>query len=228
MSSPHAVQNSSVACSATILAAGLGRRLGNRPKAALRIGGSSLLERLTRALREAGCDKVNVVVGTHASVLAPLAMRCGAEVLRHSLENPELIDSQRLAIERHAGICPGQDMLLLVADLPLLTEQDIVALLEAWRARKYATMAQVPVVNGVRGHPVILAWDVIRQIQRAPAHVGVREWMQAHSESVAFIESDRTGFVTDLDTPEDFVALRARMHPIEVTLPPNANDTNEH
>ncbi len=95
------------------------------------------------------------------------------------------------------------------------------------RVRKDATMAQVPVVNSVRGHPVILAWDAILQIRRAPAHVGVREWMQAHSESIAFIESDRTGFVTDLDTPEDFVALRARMHPIEVTLPPNANDTNE-
>lgn len=224
---PNRAQTDCISCSATILAAGLGRRLGNRPKAALLIGGSTLLERLISALRAAGCETVTVVVGTYGDALAPLAIRCGAEVLRHSLESPELVDSQRLAIDRHWALCPGEDMLLLVADLPILTEQDIVALMDAWRVRQGPTLAQVPVVNGVRGHPVMLAWDAIRQIQRAPTHFGVREWMCAHSDAVALIESDRIGFVTDLDTPEDFVALRARLYPILLTLPPSAGDTNE-
>ncbi len=217
---PCTVQPGRAACSATILAAGLGRRLGRRPKAALRIGDSSLLERLICALRAAGCETVGVVMGAHAPVLEPLAIRCGAEVFKHSRTDPELIDSQRLAIERHVGVRPGQDMLLLVADLPLLTGQDITTLIEVWRRRGSVMLVQIPVVNGVRGHPVILAWDAVEQIHRTPFHAGIRDWMRVHSDAVALIESDRVGFVTDLDTPEDFAALRAALHPTPVTLPP--------
>lgn len=55
---------------AVILAAGLGRRLGqrteDRPKAMLDVGGESLLERLLRALKMTSLSEVVVVTGHHA------------------------------------------------------------------------------------------------------------------------------------------------------------------
>ena len=102
---------------ATVLAAGLGRRLGNQPKATLEIGGRSLLERLTAALRDAGIRDVSLVIGPYAEQLLPLAAACGLRVLAHQLPDSSLIDSQRLALQTHVARQTGADLLLVVADV---------------------------------------------------------------------------------------------------------------
>ena len=62
---------------ATLLAAGLGRRLGGVPKTALLIDGESLFERLVRALRQSGIEAISVVIGPYADTL----LAKGAEAL---------------------------------------------------------------------------------------------------------------------------------------------------
>ncbi|HLO92718.1 MAG TPA: NTP transferase domain-containing protein, partial [Burkholderiaceae bacterium] len=102
---------------AVILAAGLGRRLGSRPKAALHIGVQSLLERLADALREAGVRQPRVVLGPYRETLLPLARRAGLDPLLHEREQPSLIDSQRLALQAHRRLQPELPLWLLLGDL---------------------------------------------------------------------------------------------------------------
>ena len=73
---------------ATVLAAGLGRRLGNRPKATLEIGGRSILARLAAALREAGIEDISVVVGPYREALVPLAAACACAYWRTRSRTP--------------------------------------------------------------------------------------------------------------------------------------------
>lgn len=211
------------ALAATVLAAGLGQRLGGRAKATLQVGGVSVLERLAAALRGAGAQAVSVVVGPYREQLLPLAARSGAQAVLHSLPTPSLVDSQRLALADHLARWPGHDLLLVLADLPLLAVDDVAPLVQAWRQRAPHTHALLPVVNGVRGHPLLLSAHAVAQVLAMPPRdgvlPGVRDWLAAHPEAVAQVPTTRIAHVTDVDTPDDVAALRALVHPTPVAWP---------
>lgn len=198
---------------AVILAAGLGRRLGGRPKAALHIGGQSLLERLAQRLREAGVVEPRVVLGPYRETLLPLALRAGLDPLLHERELPSLIDSQRLALQAHRRLLPERPLWLLLGDLTALSIEDLRRLEAAWRKRGAGIQALVPTVAGQRGHPVILGPQALDAIDRLPADLGVRHWLSAHEDRVHVEALPGPGPVQDLDTEADLLALRAAHHP---------------
>lgn len=204
---------------ATILAAGLGQRLGGRPKATLQIDGRSLLERLVTALRGAGIGAVSVVIGPYREQLVPLVARCGARAVAHPQPGASLIESQRLALDAHAADFAGHDLLLVLADLPLLGAEDISPLLAAWRRRASTVHAQMPMVDGVRGHPLLLSGHAVAQVCATARHLGIRDWLRGHPEAIAPVHTQRRAYVTDVDTPDDLIALQALVHPAAVAWP---------
>jgi molybdenum cofactor cytidylyltransferase len=204
---------------ATILAAGLGQRLGGRPKATLQIDGSSLLERLVTALRGADIVAVSVVIGPYREQLLPLVERCGARIVAHPQPGASLIESQRLALDAHIAAYAGYDLLLVLADLPLLGAADISPLLAAWQQRAPSIHAQMPVVDGVRGHPLLLSSHAVAQISATARHLGIRDWLRSHPEAVGPVHTSRRAYVTDVDTPDDLSALQALVHPAPVAWP---------
>ena len=201
---------------ATLLAAGLGQRLGGRAKSALQIGHRSLLERLVAALRDAGASAVNVVIGPYQDQLLPLIERSGAQAVIHQQPSPSLVDSQRLALHAHAADFPAHDLLLVLADLPWLTAADVLHLLTHWSQRAPGIHALLPVVDGVRGHPLLLSSQAVLAMNRTPRQLGVRDWLSAHLDAVWPLPCSRRAYVTDLDTHEDLVRLQALMRPTEV------------
>lgn len=134
----------------TILAAGLGRRLGGVAKAALLWRGQPLLAHQMHTLHAAGLTTarpVQVVIGPYAEVLLPLVQACGAQAVPHRLAQPSLVDSQRLAVQAHRHSSPGCDLLLLLADLPHLQAADMLQLTQAWAQRPRHVQALRPLVS---------------------------------------------------------------------------------
>lgn len=216
----HSASQADHAPAAVLLAAGLGRRLGGVPKSALHIDGRSLFERLVDALRGAGIEDIGAVIGPYADVLLPLAQRCGVRVIRQPVLDAPLATSQRLAVQDHLRHHPpGRALLLLVADLPLLAREDLVPLLQAWAQRSPGVEARMPVVGGVRGHPVCLSWVAVQAVAERPAGQGVRDWLAVAGDAVQPVVTDREAHVTDLDTPADLEALRRRLWPLTVEWP---------
>ena len=201
---------------ATLLAAGLGQRLGGRAKSALRIGNSSLLERLVAALRDTGVSAVNVVIGPYQDQLLPLIERSGAQAEIHQQPSPSLVDSQRLALHSHASNFPAHDLLLVLADLPWLAAADVLHLLNHWSQRAPGIHALMPMVDEVRGHPLLLSSQAVLAMNSTPRHLGVRDWLNAHLDAVWPLPCSRRAYVTDLDTNEDLLKLQALMLPTEV------------
>ena len=201
---------------ATVLAAGLGRRLGNRPKATLEIDGRSILERLTTALRDAGIDDLSLVIGPYAEQLLPLAAACGLRVLAHRLPDSSLIDSHRLALQAHVARHAGADLVLVVADLPLLAAAHVAPVLQAWRQRHDGIEAMMPLVGGVRGHPVLLSWQAVSRIVATPNHQGIRDWLGSHPAAVQPFPATDPAYIFDVDTPADVDRLRTLVHPAPV------------
>ncbi|MDD2546735.1 MAG: NTP transferase domain-containing protein [Burkholderiaceae bacterium] len=205
---------------ATILAAGLGLRLGGRPKATLQVGGISVLERLVAALRAAGVPTVSVVIGPYRDQLLPLIERCGAHAVLHRLDQPSLVQSQRRALDEHRARFAPHDLLLLLGDLPRLSAADMAPLLTAWQGRAPSVHALMPMVGGVRGHPLLLSRHAVQQISALPDHVGVRDWLAAHPSLTTPFPTPQPAHITDLDTPDDVAALQAHFHPTPVAWPP--------
>lgn len=90
--------------------------------------------------------------------------------------------------------------LILPADLPLITAQTLRAI--AFASPRAVT---VPVVDGQRGHPVRFSAECAQELLNLQGNQGAAQLIRARAatDSVAFIELDDLGCITDVDTLAD-------------------------
>jgi molybdenum cofactor cytidylyltransferase len=186
---------------AILLAAGAGSRMGGRPKALLELGGVPLILRQLVALSGAGVDELVVVLGHHAELIEPVVQKFPVTLVHNPDPDQGQVSSQRLGLQALSGKLDA--VLVALADQPLINEQDITALIGAYKKRPAGTSVLVPQVAGEPGNPVIFAAAVREQILAGGAAVGCRHWRAAHPDQVALFETDNRRFRLDLDTPED-------------------------
>ena len=93
-------------------------------------------------------------------------------------------------------------MLLCLIDHPLITAALVDGLIEQF----YATKAPIvlPVFEGRRGHPVIFSSKVYEELARAPAEVGARVVVWAHTKEVSEYTTAEEGCVLNLNDPDTF------------------------
>jgi CTP:molybdopterin cytidylyltransferase MocA len=186
---------------AVMLAAGAGRRMGGRPKALLELGGVPLVLRQLIALSDAGVDELVIVLGHHAQLILPVIEHFPLTVVHNPRPDDGQVSSQRLGL---AALNPRLDAVLIaLADQPLINEQDITALIGAFKKRPEETAVVVPRVAGQPGNPVIFGATVREQILAGAGDVGCRQWRAANPYAVHHVDSDSRRFIVDLDTPAD-------------------------
>ena len=113
------------------------------------------------------------------------------------------VSSQRLGLKALSSKLDA--VLVALADRPLINEQDITALISAYKKRPEGTSVVVPRVGGEPGNPVIFSAAVRDQILAEGADVGCRHWRAAHPAEVASFDTDNRRFRLDVDTLEDIV-----------------------
>lgn len=177
-----------------VLAAGAGRRFG-RPKAAVELHGTTLVERSARALRAGGCRPVVAVLGA-AVVEVP-----SADVV---VVNPGWEDGlgSSLRVGLAAASEAGADQaVVLLCDQPGLGGQ-VVARLVAEGGIGPGALAMAT-FDGYRTHPVLLGadhWPAIADL--AVGGSGARAYLQRHAATVTEVACDGLGDPTDLDHPD--------------------------
>jgi molybdenum cofactor cytidylyltransferase len=186
---------------AVLLAAGAGSRMGGRPKALLELGGVPLILRQLIALSGAGVDELVVVLGHHAEQIEPVIQHFPLTLVHNPQPDDGQVSSQRLGLQALSAKLDA--VLVALADQPLIGEQDIAALIGAYKKRAAGTAVVVPTVGGEPGNPVIFSAAVREQILAGGADVGCRRWRAAHPAEVASFETDNRRFRVDVDTPQD-------------------------
>lgn len=186
---------------AVLLAAGSGSRMGGRPKALLELGGVPLILRQLIALSGAGIDELVVVLGHHAAQIEPLVQKFPVTLVHNPRPEEGQVSSQRLGLQALSSKLDA--VLVALADQPLINEQDITALISAYKKRPQGTSVMVPRVGGEPGNPVIFSAEVRDQILCGGADVGCRHWRAAHPAEVASFDTDNRRFRLDVDTLED-------------------------
>ncbi|MBS0302281.1 MAG: nucleotidyltransferase family protein [Proteobacteria bacterium] len=199
---------------AVLMAAGAGRRMGCRPKSLLLRDGEPLLLRQIRLLAQAGVAHVAVVLGHHAralqAVLAHAQLPSAVSLRAVVNATPDQGPGSSLRCGLAALPAEVAELLVVLADQPLLELEDIEAMRAAWRARGAGVELVLPQHAGQPGHPIVFG-PVLRQaVMQATGGQGVREWRRAHPEQVQVVALPHERCTTDVDTPEDLQSLGER------------------
>lgn len=196
---------------AVLLAAGSATRLGGRPKALLELGGVPLIMRQLVALSGAGVDEVAVVLGHHAEAIEPAINHLPITIVHNPMPDEGQVSSVRVGLR---ALSPRLDAIMVaLADQPLINEQDITALIGAFKKRGDAAMV-VPRVSSesgeaVPGNPVIFDAALREEWLAGSASLACRNWREANAARVRWFDTDNRRYRVDIDTPEDLERFAA-------------------
>jgi molybdenum cofactor cytidylyltransferase len=183
---------------AVILSAGASRRMG-RPKALLPYREGTFLEHLIEVTRDARIGVTRVVLGAGAEVIRAIAKLDPSIVAL----NPEWEQGQLSSICAGLRSLEGIDtdgIILCPVDHPLVSALLVSELVERFYLEKKAIV--LPTYKGRRGHPVIFSKTLFRELLAAPAEMGARAVVWAHSGDVLEVPTDEEGVVLNLNDPD--------------------------
>lgn len=188
---------------AILLAAGCSRRMGSN-KLLLDAGGEPMVRRSATLCQSAGLSPIIAVLGHQASLveqaLAGLPVQC--------IRNDRFSEGMATSLQTGLAALPSstQAALIFLADMPLVSVDDIAALCAAYAPAQNRTIC-IPVHEGRRGNPVLLGRPVFAALQNLSGDQGAKPFIAAHTDLVAEISAG-PGVLVDLDTPEAYAAYQ--------------------
>ena len=189
-----------------LLAAGQGSRLGFHPKALLKKGCVTLLNRVLDAVEHFNPIEFIVVTGFHGDAIEQSLAQMDSSFSRsiRLLRNPNpetgQASSVRLGIEAlHSNF---DALLIALSDQPTITTAEISQLLSRFSQRRKGTEIVLPMVYAQRGNPVLFSKKALQNTLAIP-DLSCRAYMDAHPEQVQVWHTNNAAFVCDVDTPQD-------------------------
>ncbi|MEX0785917.1 MAG: nucleotidyltransferase family protein [Dehalococcoidia bacterium] len=194
---------------AILLAAGESTRMG-RPKALLPWGDATLIEYQVQELSAAGVESVAVVLGHAADEVrpsVPAGPSTGSGQVR-VVVNTEYREGRASSLRAGAAALPDSVGPILVLNVDQPRPRAIIrALLEAHGEGSAAIT--LPVWQGKRGHPVVLAGALLPELRAASEKErGLRGILDRHADGVREIDLGSEVVRMDINTPEEYERAR--------------------
>lgn len=189
--------------SALILAAGAARRFGGG-KLLADLGGAPVIRRTAEAVVSAGFGEVVVASGAaHQAIAAALeGLAC------RIVPTPDW--EEGMAASLRAGLAalgtPERGVFVFLGDMPLVPVALCPQLAALAQAAGYAAR---PRVGGKPGHPAAFTRAALPDLARLAGDVGAAALLKGRSEGVAYLDTEATGTVLDIDSPADLAAAVA-------------------
>lgn len=187
-----------------ILAAGESSRMG-RDKALLTYGGRTFLETIISTLREAGIERVAVVLGHHAAEIQQAVKFEGVEVVVNFKYRHGQTSSLQVGLRALEGVNPEAVVLCLV-DQPLVSVETVKKLVEVFEKSKCAVV--IPTFQGQRGHPVLIGRELFAEILALGPGEGANTVIRRRHDATKFVEVEDRGVLLDIDDPETYRRLQ--------------------
>lgn len=187
--------------SALILAAGTGRRFGpgaSEVKLLADLGGAPVIRRTAEAVVSAGFGAVVVATGAaHPQIAAAIdGLACS------TVPTPDW--QEGMAASLRAGLAvlatPQQGVFVFLGDMPLVPVHLCPQLAALAQAAGYAAR---PRLKGQPGHPAAFTLAALPDLARLTGDVGAASLFKGRSQGVAYLETEASGAVLDIDRPED-------------------------
>ena len=192
-----------------ILAAGASTRMGF-PKALLLTPlGRPFAAAIVRALAAAGVEDVVIVTGGDHDRVVEAVLADAPPVVPRFARNPEPSRGQlsSLWVGMDAAVDAETDALIVtLVDVPMLNPDTVTKVIDEWR-RTRAPIVR-PAIGARHGHPVIFDRSVFAELRAAPLDLGAKAVVRAHARELVDVPVDDEGSLVDVDTPQDYDALR--------------------
>ena len=167
------------------------------PKSLLRVDGRPALEHLVAVLRDAGIERVVVVLGAHACRIRGATAVPDAEIVHHT----------GWAAGRTSSLKAGLDALpddvdacvLALVDMPLVRPETVRAITAGFAQSDAEVLA--PRHGDRHGHPILLDRSVFPAITALGPDEPLRDLLRRRRRGDVAV--DDPGVLVDLDSPED-------------------------
>ena len=186
--------------SALILAAGAGKRFGGG-KLLAPLAGAPVIRRTAQAVLAGGFDNVVVATGADHPAIAAALEGLACRII------PAPGWEEGMAASLRAGLAalgtPAHGVFVFLGDMPLVPVglcPDLAALAQT------AGYAARPRVDGQPGHPAAFTRAAFPDLASLTGDVGAAALLKGRAEGVAYLDTDASGAVFDIDTPADLAA----------------------
>lgn len=188
---------------AIVLAAGLSRRMGDRNKLLLPIGGIPMIRHTVMTYHSATQRPICVVVGHQADLITAALKDIPAKI--HF--NPDYAQGQATSVACGLQMLARCDRFFIgLGDQPSLTPSNLEVLLKAHSAEDPAKIA-IPQREGQRGNPIVVPDRLRARLLMDPRAPGCKKFTREYPEHVRFLPLSDPGFYADVDTPAEYSAL---------------------
>ena len=185
-----------------VLAAGEARRFGS-PKQLVRLNGRPMLHTaIGNGVAIAG-HSVVVVLGAYAAELAPLLRHTPATVVINRQWSEGMASSIRCGVGALPGTADG--VMILLADQPSVTAEDLRRLAGAWR--RQPTQIVAAQYGTTTGAPAIFPRWCFAELGGLRGELGARVILARHVDRV--VRVPMAAAAVDIDTPEDLLSIEA-------------------
>ena len=189
---------------AVLLAAGPSTRLG-QPKQLVKIGGETLVRRVSGMLLELGAASVTVVSGCESETIENEIRDLPVAVTYNHNWEQGMGGSITCGVRQLADDVDG--ILVMVCDQWRLEIDDLTRLIDSWKA----DISAIFVANWhegeafVSGPPVIFPSTLIPELKFMTRSRGARQVIDRHMDIVEFVMMENAAF--DLDRPKDLALI---------------------
>ncbi|WP_170393752.1 nucleotidyltransferase family protein [Ruegeria arenilitoris] len=189
-----------------LLAAGQSSRMGGQDKLLQIIDDQPLLRRAALIAGQAAPVIVALPPAPHPryEALDGLDMQ--------KVEIPDALEGMNASLRGALAHVPpeAKAALILLADLPDITTEDLHAVLSAVQAHPDNLIWRGATEDGKPGHPVIFDRSLFDQLSRLTGDEGAQSVVRAHADKVHLHALPAQHALLDLDTPADWATWRAK------------------
>lgn len=195
---------SNVNVAAIVLAAGRSSRMGSN-KLLEDLHGKPVVRHVVEAARASRAGPVFVITGHQAAeVTGALG---GLDVT--FVHNPRFAEGMASSLQIGVGTVPDASAaaMVLLGDMPLVTPSIINRLIDNFAASS-TTRAVVPIADGRRANPVLIARSLFGEVANLSGDVGARKLLDRAGDDVIEVMVSHEGVLIDVDTPDALAKAR--------------------
>jgi CTP:molybdopterin cytidylyltransferase MocA len=185
-----------------LLAAGASARMKGADKLLETVDNQPLIRLMAGRCAKAGTTRV--VIGPNQP-----KRRAALEGLAVEILEAEGEDGMAATLRTGVKGLKNQDIMIVLADMPEITAADLHLLL-GLHAQGLSPILQAATEDGTPGQPVVFASKYLDALGKLQGDHGAKPILKANARDVALIPLPGQRAATDLDTPEDWAAWRAK------------------
>ena len=184
---------------AVILAAGGSTRMGET-KQLLPIDGQPMVRRVVAATCAAGLAQIVVVLGAHAPAIEQALAGLAVDIVYNEDWEEGMSTSLRAGLG--ALRADVEATMVILADQPNLTPELLQTLAGRYRTNRAPIV--VPLYEGQRGNPVLLARTLFPELLAVEGDKGGRMLITTYRDQVDFVQVTDPAVIVDVDTRADY------------------------